>query len=92
MARVISAHGRSLEQLTQSLQQGVEKIAVLTDGTNTPSAIARLLLALDLSNCYEFWVCENLGGIDEQVQCLPVNTVLQEQFARTKCSCITSSL
>jgi len=80
-ARVISAHGRSLEQLTQSLQQGVEKIAVLTDGTNTPSAIARLLLALDLSNCYEFWVCENLGGIDEQVQCLPVNTVLQEQFA-----------
>jgi precorrin-6Y C5,15-methyltransferase (decarboxylating) len=70
-----------LEELIQVLQQGVEKIAVLTDGTNTPNAIARLLLGLDLSVSYEFWVCENLGGIDEQVKCLPLDAVVNETFA-----------
>jgi len=38
-ARVISAHGRSFEELMQALQQGTQKIAVLTDQTNTPGAI-----------------------------------------------------
>jgi precorrin-6Y C5,15-methyltransferase (decarboxylating) len=64
-ARVISAHGRSLDELIQALQQGVEKIAVLTDKTNNPNAIARLLVSLDLPSQYQFWVCENLGGEDE---------------------------
>lgn len=80
-ARIISAHGRSLEELTQALQQGVEKIAVLTDGTNTPNAIARLLLALDLPSHYQVWVCENLGGIEEQVQSLPLELVQEQTFA-----------
>jgi precorrin-6Y C5,15-methyltransferase (decarboxylating) len=80
-ARVISAHGRSLEELTVALQQGVEKIAVLTDGTNTPNAIAHLLLALDLPSNYQFWVCENLGGVDEQVQSLVIDTLLDKTFA-----------
>jgi len=80
-AHVISAHGRSVDELIQALQQGVEKIAVLTDGTNTPNAIARLFLALDLSSSYEFWVCENLGGSDEQVQCVELDTLLMERFA-----------
>jgi precorrin-6B C5,15-methyltransferase / cobalt-precorrin-6B C5,C15-methyltransferase len=80
-AHVISAHGRSMEQLIQALRQGVEKIAVLTDRTNTPSAIGKLLVALELSNRYEFWVCENLGGSDERVVCLAVDAVLRETFA-----------
>lgn len=80
-ARFISAHGRSMEQLTAALQQNVEKIAVLTDRTNTPSAIARLLMALDVSSRYEFWVCENLGGSDERVQCLPLEDLVHHTFA-----------
>lgn len=68
-ARFISAHGRSPEELTLALQQGIEKIAVLTDGTNTPTAIAALFLALDLPTDYEIWVCENLGGTAEKVTC-----------------------
>jgi precorrin-6Y C5,15-methyltransferase (decarboxylating) len=80
-AQVISAHGRSLENLTQSLQQGVEKIAVLTDRTNTPNAIARLFLSLDLACSYQFWVCENLGGSDEKVQWLSIDALLEEKFA-----------
>ncbi|NET03553.1 MAG: precorrin-6y C5,15-methyltransferase (decarboxylating) subunit CbiE [Symploca sp. SIO2B6] len=80
-AHLVSAHGRSLEQLRVALKQGVDKIVVLTDETNTPSAIARLLLAMDLASCYEFWVCENLGGSDEKVLCLGVNAILNQTFA-----------
>jgi len=80
-AQLISVHGRSLEQLNVALQQSVNKIGVLTDHKNTPNAIAQLLLGLDLANCYEFWVCENLGGTDEQVQCLPIEQILQQTFA-----------
>lgn len=80
-ARAISIHGRSMEPLTVALQQGVDKIAVLTDRTNTPGAIARLLVALDLSNRYEFWVCENLGGSDERVQCISVDELSHKTFA-----------
>ncbi|MGB7442438.1 MAG: precorrin-6y C5,15-methyltransferase (decarboxylating) subunit CbiE [Coleofasciculaceae cyanobacterium] len=80
-ARVISVHGRSLQQLTQVLQQGAEQIAVLTDKNNTPGAIARLLLSLDLDSSYQFWVGENLGANNEQVQRLAVETVLAEEFA-----------
>ncbi len=68
-ARSISVHGRSLDELTQALQQGIEKIAVLTDGKNTPTAIARLFLALDLPTDYDIWVCENLGNTEERVTC-----------------------
>ncbi|MBP0021713.1 MAG: precorrin-6y C5,15-methyltransferase (decarboxylating) subunit CbiE [Cyanobacteria bacterium SBLK] len=68
-AKIISVHGRSLEELTRSLQQGVDKIAVLTDRINSPKAIAALYLALDIPTRYQFWVCENLGGEAENVQC-----------------------
>lgn len=80
-ARIISTHGRSVDELIQVLQQGVDKIAVLTDGTNTPNAIARLLLALDLPSSYSFWVCENLGGDDEQIQCFSPETLSRVSFA-----------
>lgn len=80
-ARVISAHGRSFDELMQALQQGVEKIAVLTDGNNTPSAIARLLLALDLPVHYELWVCENLGGEAERVKSWSIDAIQSQTFA-----------
>lgn len=66
-AQVVSVHGRSLDPLMQAVQHGVEKIAVLTDGTNTPAAIAQLLESLELPVRYRMWVCENLGGPDERI-------------------------
>lgn len=80
-ARIISLHGRSVDQLIQVLQQGVDKIAVLTDGNNTPSAIARLLLALDLPSHYQLWVCENLGGETQTVQSYSPEDILDQTFA-----------
>lgn len=71
-ACIISGHGRSLDELLDALRDGVDKIAVLTDSTNTPGAIARLLQSLALPGTYEFWVCENLGGRDERVRTFPI--------------------
>lgn len=64
-AIIISLHGRSNEALIQALQKGQDKIAVLTDFTHTPGAIANLYLALQLPTNYHFWICENLGGSNE---------------------------
>ncbi|MEB3343758.1 precorrin-6y C5,15-methyltransferase (decarboxylating) subunit CbiE [Okeania sp.] len=80
-AKIISIHGRSMDELIEPLQQGVEKIAVLTDSTNTPKAIANLLVALNLPTTYQFWVCENLGGEDERVQKLSIDAIQPEIFA-----------
>ncbi|MGF1479093.1 MAG: precorrin-6y C5,15-methyltransferase (decarboxylating) subunit CbiE [Cyanophyceae cyanobacterium] len=66
-AQIVSVHGRSVEELTRLLQQGVKKIAILTDAVNNPRAIAQLTLALDLPTRYDFWVCEKLGADDEQI-------------------------
>ncbi|MEL4898167.1 precorrin-6y C5,15-methyltransferase (decarboxylating) subunit CbiE [Crocosphaera sp. Alani8] len=68
-AKIISGHGRNLDELISSLQQGLEKIAVLTDSTNNPQAIAKLFLSLKTTINYDIWVCENLGGTDEKINC-----------------------
>ncbi len=66
-AQLISVHGRSTDQLVKLFKQGKDKIAVLTDTNNNPSAIARLLLALELPVNYSFYICENLGDATEKV-------------------------
>jgi precorrin-6Y C5,15-methyltransferase (decarboxylating) len=66
-ARVVSVHGRPLETLRPSLEEGAAKLAVLTDGNNHPAAIAELLNRLGVAGEYALWVCENLGGPDERV-------------------------
>jgi precorrin-6Y C5,15-methyltransferase (decarboxylating) len=66
-AKLISVHGRDLEELAPSLQQGIEKIAILTDRDNNPSAIAQFYLSLDLPINYDFWVCENLESKQEKI-------------------------
>lgn len=80
-AKLVSAHGRSLDALTQALQQGHEILAVLTDPTHTPAAIARLIEGLALPSHYRLWVCENLGATDERVRSLSVHAAQRETFA-----------
>ena len=67
-AELISVHGRNSDELITSLKQGKEKIGILTDSDNHPGAIARLYLALDLPLSYSVYVCENLGGENEQIR------------------------
>ena len=76
-AALISVHGRSLERLEQSLKQGQTPIAILTDPINTPRTIARFVQSLELPVTYEMWICENLGGQEEQVQRLSLEAAQQ---------------
>lgn len=81
-AEIISAHGRSLAQLIPVLQQGVKKIAILTDGSSTPAAIAQLVLSLNLPGRYQCWVCENLAGEQERIiQTDDLASLLHQTFA-----------
>lgn len=80
-ATVISAHGRSMEELVVALRRGDDLIAVLTDPTHSPAAIGRLILDLGLPQGYTLWVCENLGGEGEAIHTLTPETVLNTSFA-----------
>lgn len=65
-ATFLSVHGRSLDGIASAVQ-GKVKVAILTDDTNTPAAIARALLADGVAG-YRAYVCENLGGPGESVR------------------------
>ncbi|WP_346289253.1 precorrin-6y C5,15-methyltransferase (decarboxylating) subunit CbiE [Sphaerothrix gracilis] len=78
-AKLVSLHGRSLDNLLPPLKQEAEKIAVLTDSHNTPAAIAELLLALAAP--YQLWVCENLGAKSERVRCFSAAAATEQTFA-----------
>ncbi len=66
-ARVVSVHGRPLEALREAVAAREAKIAVLTDGKNTPAAVADFLRREGAAEDYALWVCENLGGADERL-------------------------
>lgn len=80
-ATVVSAHGRSPEGVLCPLRRGDSLVAVLTDPTHTPARLGQLLLALDLPYAYRLWVCENLGGNQERVQCFAPEAIVRESFA-----------
>lgn len=80
-ATLVSAHGRSTEALMAVLKRGDPLVAVLTDNTHTPNALARLLLDLELASRYRLWVCENLGGSDEQIHALTPQEAAQRSFS-----------
>ncbi|MEO1400609.1 MAG: precorrin-6y C5,15-methyltransferase (decarboxylating) subunit CbiE [Cyanobacteria bacterium J06635_1] len=74
-ACIISIHGRSWQPLIAALQRSEAKIAVLSDPSYPASAIATLIRDLALPSRYQIWVCENLGGQDEQLRCFSVETL-----------------
>jgi precorrin-6Y C5,15-methyltransferase (decarboxylating) len=80
-ATVVSLHGRQSDRLIQALKQGADPIAVLTDGVNTPGAIARLVQDLALPQTHRLWVCENLGGAAERVQVFTLEDAQAQSFA-----------
>ncbi|WP_238653194.1 precorrin-6y C5,15-methyltransferase (decarboxylating) subunit CbiE [Paenibacillus piscarius] len=62
-AELISLHGRPIQGLAQRMD-GRHKVALLTDGNNTPAVIAAYLLEFGMKE-YEAFVCERLGGDGE---------------------------
>src|SRR5262249_30580725 len=66
-ACVVSLHGRPLAELLPALRRGDPKIAVFTDATNHPAAVAAFLRENGLGDRYTVWVCEDLGGPKERI-------------------------
>lgn len=63
-AKIISLHGRSITGLAQKMD-GENKVALLTDETHTPVAIARYLLHFQMTE-YDAFVAENIGAENER--------------------------
>jgi len=61
----VSVHGRELGRAIDRII-AAEKVAILTDGTNTPAVIARELMDRGAEG-YEAWLCENLGLANENL-------------------------
>lgn len=80
-ARIVSLHGRPIANLLPALHERVARIGILTDGQNHPAAIAEYLVLHDQAGNYAFWVCENLGGVDEQVGQFTALTIRRETFS-----------
>lgn len=76
-AEVISLHGRPLASLRARLRNQ-QLFALLTDKRSTPQSIAKELF----NHGYQqstLWVCEDLGGANERVQQLDIETLCSEQ-------------
>ncbi|WP_035019708.1 bifunctional cobalt-precorrin-7 (C(5))-methyltransferase/cobalt-precorrin-6B (C(15))-methyltransferase [Anoxybacillus flavithermus] len=78
-AYIVSLHGRTMKGLAQRID-GKEKVAVLTDDTNDPRAIASYLLSYGMTE-YEAFVGENLGGENEHCRFLTLEEMKDASFA-----------
>ncbi|MCZ0755107.1 precorrin-6y C5,15-methyltransferase (decarboxylating) subunit CbiE [Anoxybacillus sp. J5B_2022] len=77
-ATFISVHGRSMKGLAQRID-GREKIAILTDDTNSPNEIAKYLLSYGITE-YRAFVGENLGSKDERCRFFELEEMAETEF------------
>lgn len=77
-AAFISVHGRPLKGLAQRID-GRRKVALLTDETNSPAAIARYLLEYGMTE-YEAFVGEELGGPRERCRFFKLEEMAETEF------------
>ncbi len=64
-ATFASVHSRPIEDILKTVRSS-RKIGIFTDEEHTPAAIARVLLAHGVDG-YQAYVCQELGGEDENV-------------------------
>lgn len=65
-AEIVSVHGRSAEGFVSRIRRAA-KVAVLTDGENSPPRLAARLLEHG-EDRWSAWVCERLAGPNERVR------------------------
>ncbi|PID22455.1 cobalamin biosynthesis protein CbiE [Sporosarcina sp. P3] len=78
-AYIVSLHGRSIRGFAQKID-GRKKIAILTDETNSPQAIATYLKRFDMME-YDAFVAENLQGENERCRFLSLDEMEQTSFS-----------
>ncbi|NWQ43358.1 precorrin-6y C5,15-methyltransferase (decarboxylating) subunit CbiE [Bacillus sp. EB106-08-02-XG196] len=77
-AYIVSLHGRSIKGFAQRID-GRKKIAVLTDETNSPQAIAKYLKRFGMTE-YDAFVAENLQGKNERCRSFTLDEMEQTSF------------
>ncbi len=77
-AAIVSAHGRPLDAILPMVLSA-EKVAILTDGSNTPAAIARALL--EAGDNAQADVFEHLAGARERHVAGGLPDLLDQEFA-----------
>ncbi|WP_045522379.1 bifunctional cobalt-precorrin-7 (C(5))-methyltransferase/cobalt-precorrin-6B (C(15))-methyltransferase [Neobacillus niacini] len=77
-AYIVSLHGRSIKGFAQRID-GRKKIAVLTDETNSPQAIAKYLKRFGMTE-YDAFVAENLQGEMERCRFFTLDEMEQTSF------------
>lgn len=65
-AALLSAHGRPLDDVVSAVAKAT-KAAILTDNENTPSEIAAALIDANIRADTPCAVCENLGGLEQNI-------------------------
>ena len=81
-ATYVSIHGRDSTKLTESLKSKPSTLAILTDTKNKGlEIIQNNLLDLNLSDSYEFWLCEELGLQNEKIRKLNVKHKLPSNIS-----------
>lgn len=78
-AYLISLHGRSNQGFAQRID-GRKKVAILTDETNTPNAIACYLKAYGMTE-YDAFVAENLEGENERCRFMTLDEMEEATFS-----------
>lgn len=78
-AYIVSLHGRSINGFAQKID-GRKKIAILTDETNTPQAIAKYLRKFSMTE-YDVFVAENLQGENERCRFFALAEMEQASFS-----------
>ena len=79
-ATLVSLHGRPADLLFDAIGRGATKIAVLTDATNDPAAIARMLYAAKMGDAFDLHICECLGGPGERITSCPPDAIGEHRF------------
>ncbi|MCC6177733.1 MAG: precorrin-6y C5,15-methyltransferase (decarboxylating) subunit CbiE [Chloroflexi bacterium] len=79
-ARVVSAHGRPLDDAIRA-SVGGKKLAVLTDADNTPAVVAHRLLDAGAADA-DAWVFEHLGGPRERTEAGRLSEICRRSYAR----------
>ncbi|GAX91026.1 precorrin-6y C5,15-methyltransferase (decarboxylating) subunit CbiE [Effusibacillus lacus] len=78
-AFLASVHGKTRDQVPKWVREH-PKVALLTDPDNSPSAIARDLLAAGITGVTAF-VGENLGGVDERTGIYTLEEMAAGEFS-----------
>ncbi|OEH93121.1 bifunctional cobalt-precorrin-7 (C(5))-methyltransferase/cobalt-precorrin-6B (C(15))-methyltransferase [Bacillus solimangrovi] len=78
-AYISSLHGRSIRGFAQKIDNK-DKVAILTDQTNSPNEIAKYLISYHMTE-YEAFIAENVGGETERCRWMSLSEMSEANFA-----------